>query len=67
MFDKDRYGYLTMEDLKKFLTTLGDRMSDKEVEDMVKLVDREKEGFVECEGKTVNSNAKLLKNNSKHS
>ena len=48
VFDKDRDGYLTMDDLRKFLTTLGDRMSDKEVEDMMKLVDREKEGFVEC-------------------
>ena len=59
VFDKDRDGFLTMEDLKKFLTTLGDRMSDKEVEDMVKLVDREKEGIVECEGKK-NKNVKSL-------
>ena len=29
VFDKDKDGYLTLEDLKKFLTTLGDRMSDK--------------------------------------
>ena len=61
MFDKDRYGYLTMEDLKKFLTTLGDRLSDKEVEDMMKLVDREKEGFVECEGKSLNSKTSKIK------
>ena len=59
VFDTDRDGFLTMEDLKKFLTTLGDRMSDKEVEDMVKLVDRENEGIVECEGK-MNRNVKFL-------
>jgi Ca2+-binding EF-hand superfamily protein len=59
VFDTDRDGFLTMEDLKKFLTTLGDRMSDKEVQDMVKLVDREKEGIVECEGK-MNRNVKFL-------
>ena len=52
VFDKDKDGYLTMDDLRKFLTTLGDRMSDKEMGDMMKLLDKEKEGVVECEGKT---------------
>ena len=39
-----------IEELKKFMTTLGDKMSAREVEDMVKVIFKEKGELVECEG-----------------
>ena len=39
-----------IEELKKFMTTLGDKMNAREVEDMVKVIFKEKDELVECEG-----------------
>ena len=50
MFDKDKDGFLIVEELKKFMTTLGDKMNAREVEDMVKVIFKEKDELVECEG-----------------
>ena len=50
VFDRDRDGFLMVGELKQFLTTLGDRMSDQEVEHMIKLIFKENEELVECEG-----------------
>ena len=50
VFDKDLDGYLAVEELGTFLTTMGNKMSNKEVEDMMKLVDRNSEGFIDSKG-----------------
>ena len=41
---------LSMKDLQHFLTTQGDKMSAKEVEDLIKIVDKENKGVIRCEG-----------------
>ena len=50
MFDKDKDGFLIVEELKNFMTTLGDKMNARELEDMVKVIFKEKDKLVECEG-----------------
>ena len=39
-----------VEELKNFMTTLGDKMNARELEDMVKVIFKEKDELVECEG-----------------
>ena len=41
---------LSMKDLQHFLTTKGAKMSSKEMEDMIKIVDKENKGVIRCEG-----------------
>ena len=48
VFDKDKDGFLIVEEMKQFLTTLGVGLSAREVEQMFKL--NIKEQVVDCEG-----------------
>ena len=50
VFDKDMDDILSMKDLQHFLTTKGAKMSSKEMEDMIKIVDKENKGVIRCEG-----------------
>ena len=48
VFDKDKDGFLIVEEMKQYLTTLGVGLSAREVEQMFKL--NIKEQVVDCEG-----------------
>ena len=48
MFDRDKDGFLIVEEMKQFLTTLGVGLSAREAEQMFKL--NTKEQVVDCEG-----------------
>ena len=48
MFDKDKDGFLIVEEMKQYLTTLGVGLSAREVEQMFQL--NIKEQVVDCEG-----------------
>ncbi|XP_076442970.1 calmodulin-like [Babylonia areolata] len=49
VLDKDGDGYLTVGELRQAMTTRGDRMSQEEVEDMMRQLDLQGHGRVSCE------------------
>ena len=53
MFDKDNDGFLTVSDLRRIMTSLGDeKLSKKDLEMMVVEADNDNDGLVNCEGQT---------------
>ena len=51
MFDHDNDGFLTVSDLRKIVTSLGDdKLSKKDAEMMVEEADKDQDGLVNCEG-----------------
>lgn len=49
VFDKDKDGKITFDDLKKVLTELGEDVSDKDVSDMIKEADKNGDGVIDFE------------------
>ena len=53
MFDKDNDGFLSVSDLRRIMTSLGDeKLSKKDLEMMVKEADSDNNGLVNCQGRT---------------
>ena len=53
MFDKDNDGYLGVSDLRKIMTTMGQRMKKTEVEEMVTEADIAiSDGLINIRGET---------------
>ena len=50
-FDKDKDGFLTVPELRKIMTSMGDRMSKREFEAMVQEADRDNDGLINCKGR----------------
>ena len=50
MFDKDKDGFLTVTELHKIMTTMGEKISKKEFLEMIKEVDQDNDGLINCEG-----------------
>ena len=49
-FDKDKDGFLTLAELRKIMTAMGERMPRQEFEAMVKEVDKDNDGLINCQG-----------------
>lgn len=41
MFDKDGNGYITAQEFKHFMTTMGERFSEEEVDEIIREVDKD--------------------------
>ena len=50
MFDKDNDGFLSVNELRKIMTTMGKKMKKKEVEEMVLQADIAKNGLIHLKG-----------------
>ena len=46
MFDKDKNGYIEREELKQMMTKLGEKLTDSEIDEMMKEADTDKDGRV---------------------
>ena len=53
VFDKDNDGYLSVGELRKIMTTMGQRMKKREVEEMVLEADLCKNGLINLKGNIV--------------
>ena len=51
VFDKDDDGLISKKDLRKIMSSLGDRMTKKEIEMMVQEADADQDGYINCKGK----------------
>lgn len=47
LFDKDKSGTIDVEELKKVLTSIGEKLSDKEVDVLFREADRNKDGHIQ--------------------
>ena len=50
VFDKNDSGYLTADELRDALTKLGEKLTDEEVDDMLKDADMDEDGKINYEG-----------------
>ena len=49
VFDPDNSGTISSEELRKVLTSLGEDMTDAEIDEMIKLADVNGDGMIDCE------------------
>ncbi|KAK3093112.1 hypothetical protein FSP39_011207 [Pinctada imbricata] len=47
VFDKDNLGYITASELRRIMTTLGDKLPDEEVDEMIEEVDLDGDGKID--------------------
>ena len=52
VFDKDDDGFLSVAELRHIMTSMGDKMTNDEVDDMVREADRDGKGKINYDGKT---------------
>ena len=50
MFDEDKEGYITLLKLRQIMINLGERMTDEELQEMIRMADVEKKGKIDFEG-----------------
>lgn len=54
MFDKDNNGVITSTELRRVMMNLGEKLTDAEVEDMIKEADVDGDGNVNYHGEFLN-------------
>lgn len=50
-FDKDEDGYLSVGELRHIMTSMGEKMTNEEVDDMLREADKDNDGKVNYQGK----------------
>jgi len=50
IFDKDNDGFLSVDELCRIMQSLGDKMTDKDVAEMIEEADSDKDGLINYEG-----------------
>ena len=51
IFDKDDDGLISVEELRKIMKNLGDKMADEELDEMLCVADTKHDGFIDYEGR----------------
>jgi calmodulin len=49
VFDKDGSGTISVDELRNVLRSLGENLTDDELDEMIKLADRNGDGQIDCE------------------
>ena len=62
VFDKDVNGYISAAELRHVMTNLGEKLTDEEVEEMIREADVDDDGQVSYEGEIVTVLMKLFYN-----
>ena len=53
IFDKDKDGFLTVAELRKIMSSMGEKMSRNELDAMLREADSGNDGLISCQGKIV--------------
>ena len=59
IFDKDDDGYIPVQEMRQILQSLGDKMTDQELDEMMETADSDHDGFINYEGQ---KNSRFLLN-----
>ena len=54
VFDKDGDGFISADELRNVMNSLGENLTDEELEEMIKEADADGDGEVNYEGKCLN-------------
>jgi calmodulin len=49
VFDRDRSGHISKDELKQVMKSLGEKLSDAEIDEMMAQADEDKSGTIDCE------------------
>ena len=52
-FDKDKDGFLTVRELRKIMSSMGEKMPRKELDAMIKEADSDNDGLINCQGEMI--------------
>lgn len=52
IFDKDDDGFIPVDEMRGILQSLGDKMSDQELDEMMAAADSDQDGFINYEGRS---------------
>ena len=63
MFDEDKEGYITLPKLRQIMINLGERMTDEELQEMIRMADVEKKGKIDFEGTIDSIDINVTKSN----
>ena len=55
IFDKDDDGFISVEELRRIMQSLGEKMTDQELDEMLREADGDNDGLVNYEGSKVHS------------
>ena len=51
VFDKEGHGYVSAVELRHVLTNMGEKLTEAEADEMIKAVDLDGDGLINCDGK----------------
>lgn len=49
VFDADKCGYIKAEELRSVMSSIGEKLTDSEIEEIIGLVDTDGDGKISCE------------------
>lgn len=55
LFDKDNSGYLNKEELSAAMSSIGENMTEQQLDEIINYVDRNGDGKVSLNGKLINN------------
>ena len=57
IFDKDDDGYIPVQEMRQILQSLGDKMTDQELDEMMETADSDHDGFINYEGNFIHKSS----------
>lgn len=51
VFDRDNNGYISAAELRHVMTSIGEKLTDDEVDEMIREADQDGDGRIDCEQK----------------